>query len=58
MAGKLPGHINKKMNLNPLQQTVDKMERILYEQSLMEMAGRKFESSVENETVTNNVEDN
>lgn len=56
MAGKLPGHINKKMN--PLQQTVDKMERILYEQSLMEMAGRKFESSVENETVTNNVEDN
>ncbi|KAL7451805.1 hypothetical protein ACHAWC_003593 [Mediolabrus comicus] len=56
MAGKLPGHINKKMN--PLQQTVDKMERILYEQSLMEMAGRKFESSVENETVTNNIEDN
>lgn len=56
MAGKLPGHINKKMN--PLQQTVDKMERILYEQSLMEMAGRKFESSVENETVTNNTEDN
>ena len=45
MAGKLPGHINKKMN--PLQKTVEKMERILYEQSLMEMAGRKFESSME-----------
>jgi predicted translin family RNA/ssDNA-binding protein len=45
MAGKLPGHINKKMN--PLQNTVEKMTRILYEQSLMEMAGRKFESSME-----------
>jgi predicted translin family RNA/ssDNA-binding protein len=45
MAGKLPGNINKKMN--PLQNTVDKITRILYEQSLMEMAGRKFISSME-----------
>ena len=45
MAGKLPGNINKKMN--PLQKTVEKMETLLYEQSLMEMAGRKFESSME-----------
>lgn len=45
MAGKLPGNINKKMN--PLKNSIEKMERILYEQSLMEMAGRKFESSME-----------
>ncbi|KAK1735942.1 translin [Skeletonema marinoi] len=45
MAGKLPGNINKKMN--PLKNSIEKMERILYEQSLMEMAGRKFQSSME-----------
>lgn len=45
MAGKLPGNISKK--LNPLKNSIEKMERILYEQSLMEMAGRKFESSME-----------
>ena len=45
MAGKLPSNINKKMN--PLKNSIEKMERILYEQSLMEMAGRKFESSME-----------
>ena len=45
MAGKLPGNINKKMN--PLKNSIEKMERILYEQSLMEMAGRKFASSME-----------
>ena len=57
MAGKLPGHINKKMN--PLHNSVEKMERILYEQSLMEMAGRKFESIMEEEVfASNDAEDN
>ena len=46
LLGKLPSNINKKMSM--VSQSVEKLERLLYEQSLMLMTGRKeFNSSVE-----------
>ena len=46
MLGKLPRNISKKVNM--VNTSVEKLERVLYEQSLMEMTGRKeFASGVE-----------
>ena len=46
MLGKLPRNISKKVNM--VNTSVEKLERVLYEQSLMEMTGRKeFASEVE-----------
>jgi predicted translin family RNA/ssDNA-binding protein len=46
LLGKLPSNINKKMSM--VNQGVEKLERLLYEQSLILMTGRKeFNSSVE-----------
>lgn len=46
MLGKLPKNISKKMGM--VAKSVEKLERVLYEQSLMEMTGRKeFASGVE-----------
>jgi predicted translin family RNA/ssDNA-binding protein len=46
MLGRLPKNLGKK--LGAVSSSVDKLERLLYEQSLMEMTGRKeFSSSVE-----------
>eukprot|EP00571_Detonula_confervacea_P017734 CAMPEP_0172312386 /NCGR_PEP_ID=MMETSP1058-20130122/17316_1 /TAXON_ID=83371 /ORGANISM="Detonula confervacea, Strain CCMP 353" /LENGTH=510 /DNA_ID=CAMNT_0013025821 /DNA_START=162 /DNA_END=1694 /DNA_ORIENTATION=+ len=46
MLGKLPKNISKKMGM--VTKSVEKLERVLYEQSLMEMTGRKeFASGVE-----------
>lgn len=46
LLGKLPSNINKKISM--VSQGVEKLERLLYEQSLMLMTGRKeFNSSVE-----------
>mmetsp|Transcript_24736 Transcript_24736/g.44679 ORF Transcript_24736/g.44679 Transcript_24736/m.44679 type:complete len:205 (+) Transcript_24736:266-880(+) len=46
MLGKLPRNVSKKMTT--LSKSVDKLDRVLYEQSLMEMTGRKeFATGVE-----------
>lgn len=46
MLGKIPSGIGKKMGM--VGKSVEKLERVLYEQSLMEMTGRKeFSSSVD-----------
>jgi len=49
MIGRLPGNCNKKVNA--LSKSVEKLERVMYELSLMEMTGRReFASSMEDET--------
>ena len=49
LLGKLPKGVSKKMNM--VSKSVEKLERVLYEQSLMEMTGRKeFVSGVEEES--------
>mmetsp|Transcript_12038 Transcript_12038/g.19617 ORF Transcript_12038/g.19617 Transcript_12038/m.19617 type:complete len:160 (+) Transcript_12038:116-595(+) len=46
MLGKLPRNVSKKMST--LSKSVEKLDRVLYEQSLMEMTGRKeFATGVE-----------
>ncbi len=48
MIGRLPGNCNKKVNA--LSKSVEKLERIMYELSLMEMTGRReFASSMEDD---------
>ena len=57
MLGKLPKNISKKMGM--VSKSVEKLERVLYEQSLMEMTGRKeFNSGVETDTFDKDTEDN
>lgn len=59
MLGRLPKNISKKVGA--VCSSVDKLERLLYEQSLMEMTGRKeFSSSVEDHATgfENDAEDN
>ena len=47
LLGKIPGR-NSAKKVSMVCKNVEKLERVLYEQSLMEMAGRKeFASSVE-----------
>ena len=45
MVGKMPGGLNKKMFA--LSKSVEKLERVMYELSLMEMTGREFASAVD-----------
>jgi predicted translin family RNA/ssDNA-binding protein len=58
MLGKIPPNINKKVGM--VSNSVEKLERLLYEQSLMIMTGRKeFTTGVEETSwVVNNKEDN
>jgi predicted translin family RNA/ssDNA-binding protein len=58
MLGRLPPNINKKVGM--VSKSVEKLERLLYEQSLMIMTGRKeFTTSVEeNSGFGNDTEDN
>jgi predicted translin family RNA/ssDNA-binding protein len=59
MLGRLPKNVSKKVSA--VSSSVDKLERVLYEQSLMEMTGRKeFSSSVEEHAsgFENDAEDN
>jgi len=58
MLGKIPGK-NSGKKVSMVQKSVEKLERVLYEQSLMEMAGRKeFSSSVEEEGLVKDEDDN
>lgn len=57
MLGKLPRGMQKKVGM--VNKSVEKLERVLYEQSLMEMTGRKhFASSVEERPGFDNHDDN
>ena len=59
MLGRLPKNVSKKVGA--VSSSVDKLERLLYEQSLMEMTGRKeFSSGVEDHAIgfENDADDN